>query len=135
MPLHLDAIVPDNRHDAIAMEILRRSSDADPLFVSEDKMIIHSAVKIIDSFSNQRIGKFVYTMKINEADKKIELIDADIVLDNNNPTELQLLDKLPGSSDANEYYDAEVVDHGGHLQLETVCRHFYGSGFPVSDWH
>ena len=50
MPLHLDSIVPDNRHDAIAMEILRRSSDADPLFVSEDKMIIHSAVEIIDSF-------------------------------------------------------------------------------------
>ena len=71
MPLHLEAIVPDNRHDAIAMEILRRASDADPLFVSEDKMIIHSAVEMNDSISNQRIGKIVYTMRINEADKKI----------------------------------------------------------------
>ena len=76
--------------------------------------------------------------------EKLNIIDIDIILDNDNTSRIHFLKKLAASSEANEYYDAEVVGQGGHLQIETVNRNackeeivdteqeVYISAFPFS---
>ena len=53
----------------------------------------------------------------------LEIKDLDIVWNNDTPTRLQFNTLRDGSSDANEYYEAETVGDGQHLEIETVNRH------------
>ncbi len=122
MPLHLESFIPEGKFNNTIPAILEGARSAEPLYISEDGMIIHSRKRMKDARTGEEFGSIVYTLKMDGSKKKLSKIDIDIVIDNENKTKLKLLNKLPASSQANEYYDAEVVGQGGHLQLETVNR-------------
>ena len=129
MPLHLNALT-NNDQDGFLAHLLQNGLDhADNVIVSEDKRILHIANDMQDAVSGERIGKFVFTLLKDEARKALEIIDADITLDSAEATELRFLEKLPQSSDANEYYDVETVDNEIHLQIETVNHNFLAGGY------
>lgn len=124
MPLHLDAITNDSQDSAILDYLLHVSlKRADKVIVSEDNRILHFADELTDALSGERIGKLVFTLRNNEEHKQLEILDIDLTLDAAAPVALRFLEKLPGSSDANEYYDVETAGDEIHLQVETVNRH------------
>lgn len=126
MPLHINAIIPEAKEEDLLEWIIGEAlSQAKVKYVSQDEHFLLLEKGIVDIGSQEIIAKLVYTMVKDEENKRMQLIDIDIVLKNDFTTELELLEKLPASSDANEYYDAEVVNKGGHLQIETVNRHTY----------
>ncbi len=122
MPLHLESIVSELKSDNTLSVILEGVRTADLLYLSKDETIMHSRKRMKDTLTGEEFGSIIYTLKIEKETEQLRLIDLDMVLDNDNKTKLQLLNKLPASSEAKEYYDAEVVGQGGHLQIETVNR-------------
>ena len=124
MPLHLNALTNNDRDGLLAYLLQNGMDHAEDAIASEDKRILHLANPMWDASSGERIGKFVYTLLIDDAHKALEVIDIDITLDSAETAELRFLEKLPQSSDANEYYDVETADNGIRLQIETVNRNF-----------
>ncbi len=123
MPLHLQSITDGDQnagHIACLLEYARDATDS--VFVSKDRYL-HSSIGLTDSISGERFGEVVYTMKIEEERKTLSVLDLDIVLADPGRTALRFLKLRDGSSDANEYYDAEVAGGTGHLEVETVHRH------------
>ena len=144
MPLHLESFITEDKSNNTISVMLVGVRTAEPLYISKDETIVHSRKRMKDTLTDEEFGSIIYTLRIEQPIKKLSIIDIDIVLDNDNKTKLQLLNKLPASSEANEYYDAEVVGQGGHLQIETVNRNackeeiidteqeVYISAFPFS---
>lgn len=125
MPIHLFSLTKKSDDSSILAEMLTGALDhADAAVVSEDRNYIQMAQFMTDLHTCQRIGKLIYTMFRNEKEKSLNVLDLDITLDSVDTTELEFLEKLPGSSDANEYYDVAVAGEGQHLQIETVNRYF-----------
>ena len=123
MPLHLQSIVNDEKESEYIADLLLLTCETpDGAFVSEDKYL-HTLLRLKDDVTDDPFGKLVFTIKINDEENTLQILDLDITLDNENRTELRFLDLRPGSSDANEYYDAYTEENGAHLELETVCRH------------
>lgn len=121
MPVHFDAIAPDN-HESMAYSLMTKGLDsAEDVIESKDGRILHVIGYMYDS-SKERIGKIVYTLLREEEGKELSFLDIDLTLDGADAVELEFLKKLPQSSDANEYYDVEAVAGGQHLQVETVNR-------------
>ena len=126
MPVHLSSFIPANKTDKVFSEIVAMTNDTDVLCFSEDNHIIHLQKDLIDAVKNEPFGRVVFTVRIDEATKCLNIIDIDIVIENEKKTKLELISRLAKSSDSNEYYDADVVD-GGRIQIETVNRHaFHG---------
>lgn len=122
MPLHLNSITKDSRNaDTLAWLLQDGMDEYDAVFVTEDRRYIHVRGKIVDLRSNEAIGQIVYTLKLREG--ALEVLDLDIVWNNEVPTRLRFNTLRKGSSDANEYYEAETVSEGQHLVIETVNRH------------
>jgi hypothetical protein len=122
MPLHLNSITNESQKAEPLAWILQKGMDeCDSVFISDDNKYFHIRGNIIDRLSGQPIGKMVYT--ILHDDNVLEIKDLDMVWNNSVPTVLQFNKLRDGSSDANEYYEAETVDEGQHLELETVNRH------------
>lgn len=125
MPLHLGAITNNSEKSSLLAAILQEKLDqANAVFVDPTRTYIHLSSDIHDLISNETIGKFVYTMKVGE--KAIEILDIDIIWSNPIAADVHFLNLREGSSDSNEYYDAETVDTEQHFQLETVSRHIIG---------
>ena len=123
MPLHFDAITNNSRDSSLLTYLLTNGLDhADGAVASEDGRILHIANYMRDVGSGDRIGKFVFTLLRDEAAKSLQILDVDITLDSKDTVALRFLKKLPGSSDANEYYDVETAAEEQHLQIETVNR-------------
>ena len=123
MPLHLEAIMPEAPDADLLSELLSGCLDPpDAVLQSPDGRILHPAAWMRDAASGQRVGKFVFTFAQDPEDRSLDLLDADITLDGGDMTPLRFLRKLPGSSDANEYYDVEAEAEGQRLQIETVNR-------------
>lgn len=123
MPLHLQSIKDDDqipRHMTDLLMICRQ--DPDEFFMAEDKYI-HTRFALTDELTGDPFGKLVFTMKNDDEQKHIEIIDVDITLDNEKRTAVHILALRAGSSDANEYYDAMTEDDEAHFELETVSRH------------
>ncbi len=121
MPMHFNSITNNDQSPELLAWLLREGmEECNSVFISEDKRYFHLQRNIIDRLSSNVIGKTVYTIKHGET--MLEVLDVDITLANEIPTSIQFNTLRPGSSDANEYYEAEV-DNGGHLELETVNRH------------
>lgn len=124
MPLHLNSLMDDRQADDLIGWILTKGMDEyDSLCVSPDNRFIHFQCPIPDAVSGEPIGRLVYTVAIEEQRKALKILDIDIVFQNPSSVQLQFLSLLEGSSDANEYYEAEVVSEGQHLEIETVNRH------------
>ena len=123
MPLHLQSITKDDQRPEYLADLLTMAGESpDELFVSEDRYIL-SRFFLNDEVSQTPFGSIVFTMKVDDENKALMIIDLDIVLSNENRTSLRFLALRNGSSDANEYYDAETEEDNAHLELETVCRH------------
>lgn len=124
MPIHLQSLTANSNDSDLLAALLQGALDhTDAAVVSEDQSYIQMAQFLMDVLSKQRIGKLVYTMFRNANEKSLIVLDLDITLDSESVTELRFLDKLPASSDANEYYDVEATDEGQRLQVETVNRY------------
>ncbi len=123
MPLHLEGVLPKGISDNTLTVLKNGVRSAEPLYASLDETVFHMRKRMKDSLSDDEFGSIIYTVKITEWPlEKLNIIDIDIILDNDNTSRIHFLKKLAASSEANEYYDAEVVDQGGHFQLETVNR-------------
>ena len=124
MPIHLQSLTANSNDSGLLAALLQGALDhTDAAVVSEDQSYIQMAQFLMDVLSKQRIGKLVYTMFRNANEKSLIVLDLDITLDSESVIELRFLDKLPASSDANEYYDVEATDEGQRLQVETVNRY------------
>ena len=122
MPLHLNSITNDCQKAKPLAWILQEGMNAcDSVFITDDQKYFHIRCNIPDRLSGQAIGKIVYTILHGET--ALEIKDLDIVWNNEVPTMLQFNTLRDGSSDSNEYYEAETVDEGRHLVIETVNRH------------
>ena len=122
MPLHLNSITNDSQNsEPLAWMLQKGMDECDSIFITEDQKYFHIRCNILDRLSGQNIGKLVYT--ILHGEKTLEIKDLDIVWNNDTPTLLQFNTLRDGSSDANEYYEAETVEEGQHLEIETVNRH------------
>lgn len=122
MPLHLNSITNDSQNsEPLAWMLQKGMDECDSIFITEDQKCFHIRCNILDRLSGQNIGKLVYT--ILHGEKTLEIKDLDIVWNNDTPTLLQFNTLRDGSSDSNEYYKAETVEEGQHLEIETVNRH------------
>ena len=124
MPIHLQSLTAKSNDSGLLAALLQGALDhSDAAVISEDQNYIQMAQFLVDVLSGQRIGKLVYTMYRSADEKSLNVLDLDITLDSESTTELQFLEKLPASSDANEYYDVEATYEGQRLQVETVNRY------------
>lgn len=122
MPLHLNSITNDSQNSELLAWILQEGMNkCDSIFITGDQKYFHIRCNIEDRLSGDAIGKMVYTLL--HGDKAIEVLDLDIVFNNNVPSTILFNELRDGSSDSNEYYEAEVVNGGQHFELETVNRH------------
>ncbi len=125
MPIHLSSISATADGNGILAAMLKGALDhSDAAVVSEDGSYIQMCQFMEDSLTGQRIGKLIYTMFRNAEEKALNVLDLDMTLDSGDAVELRFLEKLPDSTDANEYYEVGVVGEGQHLQVETVNRYF-----------
>ena len=124
MPLHLDSITPNSQDSSIIACILQKwINECDAVFATEDKKYIHMRKRITDILTNENIGQMIYTVFHNEVEKRLEILDLDIIMDSDATSKIRFLKLREGSSDSNEYYDVEAVAEGQHLEIETVNRH------------
>jgi len=122
MPLHLNSITNDaTKNQLVGWIFSNVISETHSMYATEDKKYMYSRYNIINDYTGETIGYIIYTMANRE--KELEILDVDIVWKNNTATTLQFNEIREGSSEANEYYEAEVADGGGHLEIETVNRH------------
>ena len=123
MPLHFQSITQKDQSPELLSELFGAPfENPSSVFVSKNKYI-HSQTDIRNEISGEIFGKLVYTIKTNEEKQVNELLDLDIVLNNDTKTRLRFLSLREGSSDANEYYDVEIAEDDGRLEVETVNRH------------
>ena len=124
MPIHFQSITNDNQDSHIFANIVGPVFDkANSVAISSDKQHFIARSEMIDNTTGNVIGQYVFTV-FNNAEKEFhELLDVDITLEATVPTELHFLKKLSGSSDSNEYYEAETAYINQHLELETVNRY------------
>lgn len=123
MPVHLNSLTDKNIQKLfgwILQEELQKINDA---FAQRDKTYFLGSTPLVDKKTDKEIGKYVFTFFSNLKENRNELLDVDIVLNNNNPTEIVFAKKLPKSSDSNEYYEAITVEGDQHLVIETVNRY------------
>lgn len=124
MPFHFQSITRDSEDGGLLAYLLKNGlDDTDGVLASEDKRFLHIMRIMRDAPSGDRIGKIVFTLFIDNEEKTLRILDVDITLDGGGETALTFLNKLPDSSDANEYYDVVVVEGEQHIQIETVNRH------------
>lgn len=124
MPLRLNAITNNSQDPALLAGILGPIVQAnDSAFVTPDGSYIHGRTEMIDTKTGQFIGHYVFTYKVHNEKKSLEILDIDLMLASQTRMRVSFLKCLPESSDANEYYDVEAAGMGQHLQIETVNRH------------
>ncbi len=123
MPLHLDSFVKREQQDAVTAAMLQSFNESNAIVVSFDKKFFHLQKPIIDTLTNSTIGKLVFTLYVNEEEQGNEILDLDVVLQGDSASHIEFLSLQPGSSDANEYYEAMTIDSEAHFELETVNRY------------
>ena len=123
MPLHFEALT-EKMHSTllswILQEELERVNDA---FAQSNKQYFLGSAPLVDKKTGREIGKYVFTFFNNTEQERNELLDLDIVLNNDTPTELVFSKKLSQSSSSNEYYEAIVAESEQHFIVETVNRY------------
>ena len=124
MPLHLDSITSEYDNTNILAWIFSRASISELGYASKTSNYYHLFKPLIDSISNHQVGRIVFTLMNNVAEKRFEVIDTDIVFENTQSAALLFDSLLEGSSDSNEYYDVELTnDPDCRMSVETVNRH------------
>ena len=124
MPLRFNSISNDLPTNTFAWILQEPFQNADEGDMSKDKKHICCSATFVDSLTDSPVGKFTYTLEVKE--DSMELLDVDITLLNDELSELEFVSKLENSSDANEYYQVEVVGEDHHVNIETVNRYLVG---------
>lgn len=122
MPLHLESVTNKENSGIVAWIFQNQLNECEDVFVAKDKLCAHLSKDIIDKVSQNKVGEYIFTIKTNFENKTNELLDVDIIFKNPSNAQIKLIEKLSPSSDANEYYNAEIKE-GGHFQIETVNRY------------
>ena len=125
MPLHLQSIIKEEKQKELFERILSNylhEQEHDAVFVSEDNKHILMRKDLTDSVSGKIVGSLIYTIENKELTDSLSLLDTDIVIENDKRAYIRFLNLRDGSSDANEYYEAEY-GNGNHFELETVNRY------------
>ena len=124
MPLHLDSITQKDQEKILDWMIGYELDKSDDIFstVVEGERYCLMSRPLIDVRTRKAIGRYVITLHEDRQQIMSEIFDADIVLDNPVPTKLMFEQKLPQSSDANEYYIV-ITGEEAHLIAETVDRY------------
>lgn len=123
MPVHFNSFIEkEETGNILSSSIFSKNLEtADEVFCSKDKKMFHLTKHIFDQKINEKIGKIVITLAIKRKENK--LLDIDITLLNDKEIELNFLEKLDMSSEANEYYEVSTIDDERHFQIETVNRY------------
>lgn len=125
MPLRLQQIfTAENEAEIMTDLIMYTTCDKEApekAYVSDDRYL-HAAYNLYDQNSRSPFGQIVHTMKIDNEENVIRLIDLDVILNCESSVKLEFLDRRKASTDANEYYEVMTED-GAHLLVETVFRH------------
>ena len=121
MPLHLESITRPGSGEKLMGHLFEHTfSECDRGFTSADKKFLILRGGLTDGLSGESIGAVTFTLANGE--EGLELLDIDLTLSTSEPVALSFLKRLEQSSDANEYYDAELPGSNQLLQIETVCR-------------
>lgn len=125
MPLHLNSIT--NEYDdvnTLAWFLSKVNHDSELGYASKSSNYYHVFYPLTDSKSDRQIGRIVFTLKNDNVEKRLEIIEVDIVFENPHSVYLSFDSLRDGSSDSNEYYDVEILnDKDSHMSIETVNRH------------
>ena len=122
MPLRFDSITKKGGGEYLQWIFQELYPAYDDIFTTRDKKYILASKSVIDEKSGGKVGDFVFTVEINEKEKTLGILDVDLVFKNPFNSTLEFSEKLPLSSDANEYYNVDA-ENGGRFQIETVNRH------------
>lgn len=123
MPLHLEALTEKNHPELLSWILQEELQSIDDAFAQSGKRYFLGTTPLVDKKKGREIGKYVFTFFSNMEQKRNEILDLDIVLNNNTPTEIVFEKKLPQSSDSNEYYEIVTKESEHHLIIETVNRY------------
>ncbi len=122
MPLHLDCFNVKKHEDVLAWLVQDRLNNFEDVFADATKTYLHFSVSLVDTITRTVVGAVVITVKRDEKEKVLQILDSDIVFRNPSSVTVNFLKRLAPSSEANEYYDADT-QFGGRFQLETVNRY------------
>ncbi len=127
MPVHFDSFISKNKEDfsnkLFSAVLTKCTQNAEEIFADNEKAHIHMTNYLKDVNTNEILSKLVFTIKVNEEDNNLEIIDVDITLINNEAANITFLEKLESESDGNEYYNV-LDEHDSRFQIETVNRYF-----------
>lgn len=124
MPIHLGAMTNDSDNASILAWIFSQAGNSELGFASKDSNYFHFFKPLMDTISGRQVGRIVFTLKNNEAEKTLEILDVDMFFENPQSVDISFLSRREGSSDSNEYYDVEFMNgRDGHMAIETVNRH------------
>ncbi|MCL2739982.1 MAG: hypothetical protein FWE47_02140 [Oscillospiraceae bacterium] len=123
MPVHFNSFVGKDKDESklLSSIVTKNIEKSDEVFGSREKQVFHATNYFIDEKTKEKIGKIVITILGRE--KTNEIVDLDITLLSENAVELNFLEKLDKSSEANEYYEVSTIDDERHFQIETVNRY------------
>lgn len=121
MPVHFDLLTSADPSDLFVALTTDELQLVEGTAASADKRYVLLTRYWREEISDAELLRCVYTLRRNES--KFELIDLDLLTVAPEAVELKFGERLADSSDANEYYAAEVPNNGVGLELETVCRH------------
>ncbi len=124
MALHFNAITNDYKNaDALAWILHDGMDKCDRVFISKDRHYFHLQTPVLDVLSGEEIGSIAYTVKRDDEEEALELLDLDFLLYTDEYTELEFTDRLGGPEDLNWHYEAVAFPQRQHLEVETVNRY------------
>ena len=130
MPLHFQSYLPDGedekRNEILSNILTKDIEKPDDVYVSEDKKSFHITKHFTNRDTNEKIGKIIISIKERETTN--EIIDVDITLNNENPCEVEFVEKLDESSEATEYYQVAIDEK--RFEIETA-NHFILEGKEI----
>ncbi len=92
------------------------------VFSSKNANFFMNEFELKDKKTGIYYGFLFSLLKVNEEKIHLELMDLDMTIKNPKTDNIHILERLPASGGANEYYMAET-DDGTHFIIETVNRH------------
>lgn len=111
----------ENDRVAFVKGLWQMINESESVYATADKRLLHSVRFLFDEKRKDCIGKTVFTVENNG--KALNIIDLDLTLNSESAIPIRFLERLPLSSEANEYYNAETIEQRRGFQLETVNRH------------
>lgn len=121
MPLHFNSISNNLTKKTFNWMVKNTVENNKEMHVTEDERFIHCWTDLIDEISGKPVGELVATFENIEG--TMQLLDFDMTLNNDEPIEVEFVMKHAESSNANEYYQVEIIGKSHRINIETVKRH------------